>query len=243
MIYLGRVRSIDDPLFKGRIKVEIADVTDGLEIADLMWCYPKKQDFANELRVAKEDEIVLIEFFNGDKYNPMYSFFHTLSDSAIEILKESYEGAKIVYHDEELQTSIFYTQEKGLFIDNQGSIIQIRKDKSIFIAENEGKSIHLNEGNISIGKETKSDESAVLGESNESVLNLITETFGELSNILDTGLKQLSTVAKGNPHTMPLSTPLESLANNLKSMLEEKTNQLKNDIPETKSKVVTIDKE
>lgn len=242
-MYLGRIKNIKDPLFRGRVKIEIADVSEGLSDEDNFWCFPKEQLYKNMFRTPKVDEVVLVEFLGDDLYSGVYTLLHSVSDEVEEILKESYDNAKIIYYDEIANTHIFYTDEKGLMISNNGSFINILKDNSILLSEIEGKKIHLKGGNISIGSINKSEESAVLGETNEKVLEEINTTFEKMGDSIEQNLNALSEAAKGNVHTGLLIAPFKKFATEIKTLIGSQKEAIAKIIPETKSKIVTIDKE
>lgn len=241
MIYIGRIRDIDDDLKEGRVKIEIASVTEGLTKEEMFWCYPKTQLHEGSFRTPKIDEIVFVEFLNDDLYNGLYWHFQNISEEVKQILKDSYQMTKILFYDTEANTYIFYTQTRGIVISNVESSIEVRKDKSIFLSQSGGGVIHLKDGNISIGTENKSKESAVLGETNEKTLNEIVSTFESIQNTMKTNLKALSEGSKSNPHTMHLVPLFEKFSIEIDTKLKTDISKIKELIPETKSKIVTLD--
>lgn len=242
-MYLGRIKDIKDPLFKGRVKIEIADVSEGLANEENFWCFPKEQIYENMFRTPKVDDVVLVDFLGDDLYSGVYTLLHVLSKEVEEILKESYDNAKVLYYDEIANTHIFYTDERGLMISNNGSLINILKDNSILLSEVDGKKIHLKGGNISIGSLDKSEESAVLGETNEKALKEINDTFDKMGNSIEKNLNLLSEAAKGNVHTGLLVAPFKTFATEINTLINNQKSAIAKIIPETKSKVVTIDKQ
>ena len=104
---------------------------------------------------------------------------------------------------------IYFSDGTGWIIRNDESLIQIRKDGSIMLKMDwPHRTIDINSGNISLGKEGESDHPAALGDKTQ---DSITAICGLLNVI--------ATVAKTNPYTMMIGTTIDTLLPDVKKTI------------------------
>ena len=211
--YVGKVVDIEDPIKIGRVKVEVFGFWEGLDVALIPWATPLQSITAGSdtgggfYSVPKLNSIVNVKFDNGNTYCPQYTCIQRISDELKEEISASYENAHSVIYDTESQpgpVKIFFTEEKGLMLDYNGSQVNIRNDNTIYIEHKGGKVIHVQDNHISIGKENESDEPATLGEKNVTALDALATEIVNLCVLLETYAKtQTSVVTAVKPTTIP----------------------------------------
>lgn len=143
--YIGIIEDINDPLQIGRAKVRVfgkfghADGENEIPTEHLPWAYPEFGFFgdttgAGSFSTPKLDTEVKVRFINDNIYYPKYSTLENVSEALLDDIKDSYENAHVLLHDLPEKVKIYYTQEKGLLIHNDDSIINILNDNSILIS-------------------------------------------------------------------------------------------------------------
>jgi len=249
--WIGEVINNEDPNEDGRVKVMVFGKFDELDEEDIPWATASNfmtggdSSGSGSFSVPKEGSIVNVTFDNGNIYQPEYTYVQTISDALkTEITGDNYKNAHSLIYDTEIEGGlrIFYTSEKGLMLDLNGSVVNIRSDNTIFMQYNNGKVVHILKEMISLGKENKSDEPAVLGNKNVDALTEISDQIIELCTAIETASKTMTTVASSAPILAPLSavwTPLAIQATKIKSFIKSKTK--KNTISKTRSKHVSLD--
>lgn len=258
-IYLGEIVDINDPLKKGRARVRVFGVFDEIPIDDIPWAIQNNDaSFGNGgngiISIPKLGEVVTVDFDSDNYYRLVYNAQWNTAPDLLEEIKDNYLGAHSLLYDTTAKNSldnpgvkIFYTEGKGgkgLNIEYGGSKVNLRYDGSVFIETNSGKSganvIHLNEGNISIGKETESEQTAVLGDNNEKALESLSKRVDELTDMLIQFSAAQAAITAGLQVFAPLTPALTKLgtdAGTTKGKVSAITNQI---IPTTKSKTVSI---
>lgn len=250
--YLGPVVDINDPRKEGRIKVRVFGKFDELEVEDIPWCEPSfihtggSSSGGGNFSLPKIGTLVQVTFDNGNIYQPMWTYQTKLSEELKEALSsdDDYQNSHSLIYDTQTEPGplkIWYTPTNGVKIEMATSVINIKNDLSIIMNSDEGKTVHIQKGSISIGKENESDEPAVLGLKNEDVLNRILDKIDKILTIIIKFATTESTAASGAYIFAPLVPALTTL---LQDVTSEKAtlNKIKVKVPETKSKTVSIDK-
>jgi len=143
--YIGVIEDIQDPLKIGRAKIRVFGKTghasgdQEIPTTSLPWAYPEHHGFAAVdggflFSTPKKDTEVIVRFPDGNIYSPKYSCLVNLSDKVKEAISSSYENAHVFGFDDVEQLKMYYTQEGGWLLYHKGSIINIKKDKSILIS-------------------------------------------------------------------------------------------------------------
>ena len=158
--FLGEVMEVEDPLFKGRIKVKVFGKFDDIPLEDLPWSHPGMNSTGGSdsgggfFSVPKLGSIVSIKFDQGNIYHPEYFFNQEISDEVKTEVEASYPNAHVLVYDTVTEGSlkIFFTEAKGLMLDYKESQINIKPDKSIIIQNASGDGIleMLDDGTMNI---------------------------------------------------------------------------------------------
>tara|TARA_B110000503_G_scaffold143402_1_gene244661 strand:- start:3493 stop:4260 length:768 start_codon:yes stop_codon:yes gene_type:complete len=158
--FLGEVMEVEDPLFKGRIKVKVFGKFDDIPLEDLPWSHPGMNSTGGSdsgggfFSVPKVGSIVSIKFDQGNIYHPEYFFHQEISDEVKTEIEASYPNAHVLVYDTVTEGSlkIFFTEAKGLMLDYKESQINIKPDKSIIIQNASGDGIleMLDDGTMNI---------------------------------------------------------------------------------------------
>jgi hypothetical protein len=230
--WVGIVEDNADPLFEGRCKVRVHGKLDGradpsnpdsefnIPTDKLPWARPGNINTGGSatgggiLSCPKIDSIVQVTFDNGDLYSPTYHYNIYPSDELKAEIEPSYTNAHSVLYDSEAQpgpVKLFFTEEKGLMLDYNGSQINIRPDNTIYIEHAGGKVIHIQNDHISIGTEDKSDEPAVLGEKNVDALNALADQINALSQSITQFTTAQAAITSAIFFLVPLTPALTAL--------------------------------
>ena len=213
--------------------------------------------------VPKLGSFVKVTFDGGNIYSPIYHENIYPSDEVKTEIQNSYQNSHVLIYDtafglsgggnEEVSNDregegikVFFTEEKGLVFDyattNGSSIINIRPDNTIYIEHAGGKVIHIQSDKISIGKETESDEPAVLGEKNVDALNALADQINALSRSLQTFATQQASIASSVYFLAPLAPALTQLGVDQGPIQTQIESPIKaTTIPQTRSSTVSID--
>lgn len=158
--FLGEVMEVEDPLFKGRIKVKVFGKFDDIPVEDMPWSHPGMNSTGGSdtgggfFSVPKVGSIVSIKFDQGNIYHPEYFCNQEISDEVKAEIEGSYANAHVLVYDTITDGSlkIFFTEEKGLMLDFKESQINIKPDKSIIIQNASGDGIleMLDDGTMNI---------------------------------------------------------------------------------------------
>jgi hypothetical protein len=249
--YCGTVVDIEDPLKIGRVRVEVFGFFDGLDPTLIPWATPATSSTGGSdtgggfFSVPKIGSVVEVKFDNGNIYNPQYSFNQRISDELKEEISASYTNAHSLIYDTEAQPGpikLFFTEEKGLMLDYNGSQVNIRPDNTVYIEHSGGKIIHIQGDHISIGKETESDEPAVLGEKNVDALNALADEINNLSkSITKFATSQVAITSAVFPLS-PLGPALSTLLSDQVPIQAAIASPIKaTTIPKTRSSTVSLD--
>lgn len=166
--FLGTVIDNKDPEFKGRAKIRVFGVYDGVEDADLPWSHQRFDmsyglgGGSGRMSVPKLGSVVHVQFNNGNYYSPEYKAVQELSPDLIDEIRASYDGAHSLIYDGIERLKMYYTVEKGLVIDLKESKIIIRNDNSILITHaDDTSSIELKGGKITKYADQEIENTAV----------------------------------------------------------------------------------
>ena len=91
--FLGEVMEVEDPLFKGRIKVKVFGKFDDIPVEDMPWSHPGMNSTGGSVTgggffsVPKVGSIVSIKFDQGNIYHPEYFCNQEISDEVKLALK------------------------------------------------------------------------------------------------------------------------------------------------------------
>lgn len=158
--FLGEVMEVEDPLFKGRIKVKVFGKFDDIPVEDMPWSHPGMNSTGGSdtgggfFSVPKVGSIVSIKFDQGNIYHPEYFCNQEISDEVKTEIEGSYANAHVLVYDTVTEefVKVFFTEEKGLMLDYKESQINIKPDKSIIIqnASRDGILEMLDDGTMNI---------------------------------------------------------------------------------------------
>lgn len=193
--YRGFVADVDDPLNLSRVKVIVPSIY-GENVYNY-WAYPS--NFSGPgygiQCLPKVGDLIWVEFEMGDPKVPLWSFGHFTKGQ-----------------NEQSDKNLYYFYSPGghkVEIDDTNNIIRITRKG--------GKTIEIGDY-ISIGKPEKSDESAVLGETLETLLK-------DLNDILKNG--KILTQAGPQPFMSDTQIKLKEWGERIENI---------------KSKTITLDK-
>lgn len=249
---IAEVVDVEDDMQQCRIKAHIHGFTksDDAEIPvdDLPWCY------ADAIMQGMYDAPIVGDYVWLDITRGLYNMTWMHLDMRSEIVRNIFGDenakAKVVIYDDaaryggEGEFGIFWTPQKGWNIVYNGTVINIRQDKSIFLKVNseEHGCIHMTaDGKLSFGTENASAEPCVLGNQNKDahqhVLDYVKEVVANIKQVMET----LASAAQGNPYTMPLVPGFKSFATSVETP-SNNTHKTNTDfLPNTLSEVSTLD--
>jgi len=134
--YLGKVVDIRDPLYRGRARIEVFGIFDGLPAEDLPWAEQiAGLSFGGNfgggnITIPRLGSIVAVLFEGNNYYRMNYHYLKEISNDLLTELKEdnSYEGTQSLIYDSEAQPGILkmiYTRKKGLVFQLGDATIQL----------------------------------------------------------------------------------------------------------------------
>lgn len=243
----GKVVNTNDPKKLGRIKVAIEGLYDNIDEEFIPFALP----IGNTNRtydLPPKDSYIFVLY--EDKYSPYW--FTITSGSAINIDDENYNSGAILFHkkledyNSKGEIKIQFSESNGFQINytygDANNELNLRSDNSISLTNNNSKKkIHISNESISLGSETKSNESAVLGEQNEEVLNKINNARNKITEDIISGLSEIQISAGSSPYTSNLVAPITKLINKLTIDENNLKTDIENFIPKTKSNIVSLD--
>jgi hypothetical protein len=248
--WLGKVVDNEDPDYEGKIKVRVFGKFDDIADEDLPWARPCNMLTSGSASgsgfhsVPKIDSIVSVQFDNGDLYELEYFYLQHISDDLKTEIQNSYKNAHSLVYDTEVEggVKIFFTEEKGLMLDYNGSQINIRPDNTIYLEHAEGKIVHVQKDKISIGKEDESDEPAVLGDKNVDALNALADQINALATAITTYATAQAAITAAIPILAPLTAALTTFSASAVPVTTQIAAPIKTvTIPQTRSSSVSVD--
>lgn len=177
---------------------------------------------ANNFSSMHVDDEIWVLFFDD---NPMELFYirkDIIPETLKDILSQKYEEVEVLASREMPagMVQLYFTDGDGWIMRNVNSVIQMRKDGSIFLdAGSAHRKIDLCDNCISIGSENESAHPAAYGDKVVASLNILNSILGAISQ-----------AAKVSPYTVGISTAIEALKP-----------QYEKSIPEIESLHVTLD--
>lgn len=152
----GEVVDIKDPYKKGRVRVKVTGIYDGLDIDTIPWASPLKEPNGKSFLRPSKGQVVNVRFEDGDWYRPYYSYaehYNLNLQKKLEGLSDKeYEEFNSLYLDDKLQ---IFKDDKKLMIDYAFNQL-ILDDNTMNLA------LKDNFGKIKLGTES-ADQQAVLG--------------------------------------------------------------------------------
>ncbi|BBI90626.1 baseplate protein [Tenacibaculum phage PTm1] len=248
-VFFGVVVQTDDPLQAGRIKVRVQTVFDDLDVELIPWAESKQDIIEHDL--PAQGEIVFVEFPYNVAYMPVW--YRKRSTYKGKVKKDDYTTASILLEKDlerynlKGKVRVSFTESEGVVLEleknNKNSTFIIRPDNTIFI-KNAGSNqvVHLAKDNISIGREDKSQQPAVVGNDNMTALQKLNDEIKTLAELIEKWTSRLATVCSFVSVLKPLKPIFKGFGAEVKSKINSLHSENNNFFPETKSQVVTVDK-
>lgn len=246
--YLGEVIDISDPNKLGRIKVRVRGVYDTLTDDLIPFALPRytNQNVHDLPSVGSEVSVV---FLNNDIHIPTwFSGGHYTNE--YEVSDSDYESAIILAHKDlskfgsDGTVSIRFEDSQGINIslekDNGSCNILIGSDGTVKIISGD-RTLHVLNDMISLGQENSSTEPAVLGDTNESLLNELNDQDKTIADFLISFLTNLSASATPNPYTTAIGAVATKSIAELNAQFTPSYSSVRGNIPSTKSTKTTLD--
>ena len=248
--YWGEVVDTADPIKGGRVRVKVKTVFDEIATEFIPWAAPRFVD-ASTFEKPYLGEVVQVIFDKGDIMMPKW---FRIRGSDMEISDENYESYTSIKEKNlgdyglDGKIDISYRADDGLTFalerEYNNSYITIRNDSSIVLKNGQtDRSIHINKDGISIGSEDKAQQPAVVGNDNMEALQKLNNTIKTLSDLMNKHLDLLSIAAGTSPYTKHLKTVFKSYKNEVKSVIKQLHSENDAFFPETKSNLITVDKD
>ena len=247
--WLGEVVDIDDPLNLGRVRVKVFGKFEDIPTDKIPWATPSNNFIGGSstggglYSVPKIGSIVNINFDNGNIYAPEYTYIQKISNELKDEVSNNPTNFHSLLYDTEVNggLKLYYTEDKGLMLDLNSSIINIRKDNSIFIEYKNGIKLHLTQNMISLGSENKSAEPGVLGNKNADVLNELSDRLIDLINYIIAYTTAQAAITGALVIFAPLTPALTALNATAVSLLPLIAKIKSISIPLTKSQKISLD--
>jgi hypothetical protein len=247
-IWLGTVVDVNDPEFKGRVKVKIFGKFDNIINEHIPWAYPiytsngGSSSGTGIFSTPKLNSIVSVRFNNDNIYYPEYYQSIHICDELKEELKTDYVNAHSLLYDVDEKLKITYFQKQGLLIQYNDSIININPDKTIKVqSDKDGLLFHIKKDHISLGKLNKSAEPCVLGDKNVDALNAITKEIKNLIKIINEYCTTQNSAVVASGFMGSLSAGLLKLQTSA-TLISQKITKIENsEIPKTKSTKISLE--
>lgn len=247
--YYGVVVDVDDAQMASRIRVRVKTVFDEIPVEHIPWAIPRYLDGQSHDLPALGD-IVQVKFMNNDKYYPMWYRVRGKSDA---LSSEDYKSGSVIFekdlsrYDLDGRISIRWTESEGMVFQllraDNNSTVTIRNDNTIVLTNGQtDRSIHISNETIVLGSEDSGQQPATVGDDNVSAHQKINDMVKTLSEIMEKNLNLLSSTARSNPYTSPLSPIFKKFGVEVKQQIKNIHKVNDDYFPETLSKVVTIDK-
>lgn len=156
----GVVVDVDDPMKKGRVKVNVPRFFSSIDTADIPWAWPRQSNDGREFRTPELGKVINVSFPSGDVYHPEYSFaehFNYNLQKKLETLSaEAYKQFIAVNFSAKFQ---FYKEDvsEGMILDYVKSRLNIQTNGNISL------DLRDNNSSLYIGS-PDANQSAVLGD-------------------------------------------------------------------------------
>lgn len=205
-IYRGQVHDNEDPDFRGRLMVICPAVSETAPIkkwADSKGFYATKG--GGMYFMPQKGDPVWVQFEGGNPDFPIWEYGWFPND----------------YAPDDKRRKVYTLQSPA------GHRFVIDEDQNtIFIQYKDGKTVEVNDGNISLGTLGGSAEPAVLGETLkdklESLIDILLDLINQISAItVNTAVPTLGTFTSAVPNNVGAIAPLATQLNAVKSQLQE----------------------
>jgi uncharacterized protein involved in type VI secretion and phage assembly len=154
--YVGEIVDASDPEQKYRARVRVHGLFDDLDSDAIPWAIPgNATNFsgggAGNVSYPKEGSRVMVRFFNGDIYHPIYYFNMHLDDNMANEIANPYENSHSILYDSDEELKIYYNNNQGLYFELKGATAVINNDGNITLNHSDSQStIELVGGDIRI---------------------------------------------------------------------------------------------
>ncbi len=246
--FLGEVLDISDPKKLGRIKVRVRGWYDELDEDLIPWALPSYIT-RNRHDLPCVGSEVVVEFLKGSIYHPVW-FTGGHYKNELDISDDDYESGVIILHkdlskfDSEGTVTVRYFESDGLVLevkkDSKVSRILFGTDNTVKM-EADGRFIHLLKDMVSLGKENKSAEPAVLGTKNADLHDAMADLIQTVVSEITKFATQLAASASPSPYTAALAPTIASFIVSLQAAFAPNYGKIKTDVPSTKSEKTSLD--
>lgn len=245
----AQVVDVEDDTVQCRIKAHIDGLTrttdNEIPQDDLPWLYASP-GMLNMYDVPAIGDWVIVDMSRGI-YHAFWEHLDARSELLAETVGDDIATTKVLLLEDasrfgsEGAIGLYWSPTQGWMWEFANQHINLRADGTLYITDG-AKAIHLTaDGKISIGSETESAEPGVLGLQAETTFNQLNDAIKALSDNMATVMQTLAQAAKSNPYVMPLSPCFESYASTVQQPETQAHQAIAEQIPKTKSEVVTID--
>lgn len=220
-IYKGFVVSHEDPEFYGRLTLRIPQIY-GDTVHDY-WAYSKGMYAGKGVgfyALPNPGDPVWVSFENGDPRFPVWEYGWFRKGDTPELARQK-------------NVAVFQTtQNQRMYFNDDEGFVRVQSSA--------GTTVEINNGHISLGSEGKSEYSAVLGEKNADLHDLVIALVESMNTYVEIFSAAQIATAAAIPIYAPMTanwTAMQTAAQALKPFIE----QAKKSVPSTLSKVVTLD--
>lgn len=126
----GVVVDVNDPYKRGRVKVNVMNVFDGLDKEDIPWASPCRNLDGKDFRIPEVGQVVNINFIDGNLYLPEYvsaEHYNINLQKKLETLSDD-EYSKFIALLFTDKTQIYENSKDGLMIDHKFQNINLKED-------------------------------------------------------------------------------------------------------------------
>lgn len=155
---IGKVESIDDPNYAGRIKVRIPGLHDNIPTEQLPWCTFAGSTVSSgggggSISIPRVGAQIRVSFKDDDTNSMEWGANKTIDKELSKEIASDYAGTHVLLYDSEESLSIMFQPNSGLRLYYQGSNIQITPDNVITIHYGDptsGVNMQFRDGQIDI---------------------------------------------------------------------------------------------
>jgi hypothetical protein len=142
-LYLGVVEDNVDPKRVGRVKVRVQSMFDTLDVADIPWAHPYKDQDGKSFKIPSIGKLVNVVFID-DLHSPYYIYCEHYNFNLLKKLQslsdDDYKAFSAVYFDDVTQ---IFTDKDRLMIDYMFNQIEINKGSIMLNLKNSDQKIIL----------------------------------------------------------------------------------------------------
>lgn len=167
MNFYGEVVDVRDPEKRGRARVRVFGKFDHLQDDHIPWAEQMMGTSfgaaggSGSFSTPRKGAVVRVYFDNGKLYSPIYQNVMEPAKDMLAEISRSYEGAHSLLWDGDEKLKLYYTRDRGLRLELDGSSMTISSDRSITI-EHSGTSsiIELRGGTCTITTDSEIEMTA-----------------------------------------------------------------------------------